>query len=70
MCDFTSLIISVPITFGGGKGGVQNTVKHFLSREIAFAASAQAYSHSLFLNSLEGGLLYSLQQVFEVVWML
>lgn len=41
----------------------------FLSKEIAFAASAQAYSHSIFLKSLEGGLLYSLQ-VFEIVWML
>lgn len=67
MDDFTSLILSVPISFGDRKEGHQNTVKHFLSKEIAFATSAQAYSHSIFLNSLEGGLLYSLQQVFEVV---
>lgn len=70
MYDFTSLIISVPIIFGGQKGGVQNTVQHFLSREIALAASTQAYSYSIFLDSLEGGLLCCLQQVFEVVWML
>lgn len=69
MYDFTSLIISVPIIFGGRKD-VQNTVKFFLSRDIAFATSAQAYSHSVFLNSLKGGLPYSLQQVFEVVWLL
>lgn len=68
MYDFTSLIISVPIIFGGGKEGDQNTVKHFLSKDIAFATSAQSYS--IFSHILEGGLLYSFQQVFEVVWML
>lgn len=70
MCDFTSLIVSVPIIFGGRKEGDQNTVEHFLSKEIAFATSAQAYSYSVVLDSLEGGLLYSLQQVFQVFWML